>query len=49
LIADRIPGAKLVLLPRAGHIFTTDQTQLAQQTVLEFLAAQAGQSLQMEA
>jgi len=49
LIVDRIPGAKLVLLPHAGHIFTTDQTEVARQTVLEFLAAQTGQPLQMEA
>src|SRR4029077_9554295 len=27
LIAQRIPGAKLVLLPNAGHIFPTDQSE----------------------
>ena len=42
LIADRIHGAKLVLLPNAGHIFTTDQTEAAHGAILEFLAAQAG-------
>jgi len=41
LIADRIPGAKLVLLPHAGHIFTTDQTEAAHEAILEFVAAQA--------
>ena len=48
LIADRIPGAKLELLPRASHIFTTDQTEMAQATILEFLAAQVGQSSSAE-
>ena len=47
LIADRIPGAKLVLLPNASHIFTTDQIEASQEAILEFLAGQAGQSLQM--
>lgn len=41
LIADRIPGAKLVLLPHASHIYSTDQTEAAQEVILEFLAAQA--------
>jgi pimeloyl-ACP methyl ester carboxylesterase len=40
LIADRIPGAKLVMLRGAGHIFTTDQTEAAQTEILKFLAAQ---------
>jgi pimeloyl-ACP methyl ester carboxylesterase len=38
LIAERIPGAKLVMLPGASHIFTTDQPDLAQRAVLDFLA-----------
>jgi pimeloyl-ACP methyl ester carboxylesterase len=38
LIAERIPGAKLVLIPRASHIFETDQPGAAHQAVLEFLA-----------
>ena len=40
LIAERIPGAKLVLLPHASHIFETDQPGAAHQAILEFLAAQ---------
>jgi pimeloyl-ACP methyl ester carboxylesterase len=40
LIAERIPGAKLVLLPHAGHIFETDQPATAHHAILEFLAAQ---------
>jgi 3-oxoadipate enol-lactonase len=38
LIAARIPGAKLVTLPHASHIFPTDQTMASNQAVLEFLA-----------
>ncbi len=41
LIAGRIPGAKLAMIPRASHIFITDQTAAAHQTILEFLGAQA--------
>lgn len=37
LIAEKIPGAKLVLLPHAGHIFSTDQTDAAHRAILEFL------------
>ena len=40
LIADRIPGAKLTLIPRASHIFETDQPGVAIRSVTEFLAAQ---------
>jgi pimeloyl-ACP methyl ester carboxylesterase len=41
LIAGRIPGAKLVVLPRASHIFTTDQPEAAHGAILSFLDAQA--------
>jgi pimeloyl-ACP methyl ester carboxylesterase len=41
LIAEKIPGAKLVRLPHAGHIYTTDQGEAAQAAIIEFLAAQA--------
>jgi 3-oxoadipate enol-lactonase len=41
LIAARIPGAKLVVIPRASHIFTTDQPDVAHGAILEFLDAQA--------
>jgi 3-oxoadipate enol-lactonase len=40
LIAERIPGAKLVLIPHASHIFATDQPAAAHHAILEFLAAQ---------
>jgi pimeloyl-ACP methyl ester carboxylesterase len=42
LIAERIPGAKLVMIPHASHLFVTDQTEAARRAVLEFLKAQAG-------
>jgi 3-oxoadipate enol-lactonase len=47
LIAERIPGAKLLMLPRASHIFPTDKTEETHEAVLTFLAkhsdrAQAG-------
>jgi len=38
LIAERIPGARLVLLEHASHLFLTDQTQTAHQEILEFLS-----------
>jgi pimeloyl-ACP methyl ester carboxylesterase len=37
LIASWIPGAKLVLLPNAGHLFTTDQPEAAHAAVMSFL------------
>jgi len=42
LIAGRIPGAKLVLLEHASHLFLTGQTQAAHQEMLEFLLSHAG-------
>ena len=40
LIAERIPGAKLVLIPHASHIFATDQPAATHHAILEFLAAE---------
>jgi pimeloyl-ACP methyl ester carboxylesterase len=40
LIAEKIPGAKLVLIPRASHIFPTDQPDAANKAILDFLASQ---------
>jgi pimeloyl-ACP methyl ester carboxylesterase len=42
LIAARIPGAKLVLLDNASHLFLTDQTEKANREILEFLSLHAG-------
>lgn len=39
-IAERIPGAKLMIIPHASHIFTTDQTEVAHDAILSFLAEQ---------
>jgi 3-oxoadipate enol-lactonase len=40
LIAQRISGSKLVMIPQASHIFSTDQPDAAHMSVLEFLSAQ---------
>jgi 3-oxoadipate enol-lactonase len=42
LIAERIPGAKLVMIPHASHLFLTDQTEVSHQAILEFLNQQTG-------
>ena len=42
LIAERIPGAKLVMIPHASHLFLTDQTEVAHQAILQFLNQQTG-------
>lgn len=39
LIAARIPGARLVMLDRAGHLFFTDQPEAAHTAIREFLSA----------
>jgi pimeloyl-ACP methyl ester carboxylesterase len=39
LIAARIPGAKLVTLPHASHIFPTDQTAACNHAIMAFLPA----------
>jgi 3-oxoadipate enol-lactonase len=42
LIAERIPGAKLVMIPHASHLFLTDQTEVSNHAILQFLNQQAG-------
>ena len=49
IIAERIPGAKLVMIPNASHILGTDQPDAAHHAVLEFLAAQSNHPLHMQA
>jgi len=39
LLAERIAGAKLALIPHASHIFETDQPGVAVRAITEFLAA----------
>ena len=41
VIASQIPGAKLVLLDRAGHIFSSDQPEASHQATLAFLSSVA--------
>jgi len=48
LIAERIPGAKLVLIPDASHIFETDQAGEANRAILEFLSAQQSQAARLQ-
>ena len=40
IVAERIPGARLIMIPNASHILATDQQELSNQAVLDFLAAQ---------
>ena len=49
LIAARVPGAKLVMIPHASHIFATDQPDLAHEAILSFLANQDGRVQTQEA
>jgi 3-oxoadipate enol-lactonase len=42
LIAGRIPGARLVLLEQASHLFLTDQTEASQKEILDFLSLHSG-------
>jgi 3-oxoadipate enol-lactonase len=42
LIAERIPAAKLVMIPHASHLFLTDQTEVSHHAILQFLNQQAG-------
>src|SRR5580692_3186170 len=42
LIAERIPGAQLVMIPQASHLFLTDQTEVSHRAILEFLDEHAG-------
>jgi 3-oxoadipate enol-lactonase len=41
LIAGKIKGARLIMLPRASHIFTTDQPDASQNAIMEFLGQQS--------
>jgi len=44
IIANRIAGAKLVLLPDAGHVFWTDQPGAAHAAILAFLTDLPGRA-----
>jgi 3-oxoadipate enol-lactonase len=49
LIADKVRGAKLVMIPHASHIFPTDQPEATHRSVMEFLAAQENHEQQTQA
>jgi 3-oxoadipate enol-lactonase len=49
LIAERIPGSKLVLIPHASHIFETDQPGAAHHAILEFLGAHRNRARRSQA
>jgi 3-oxoadipate enol-lactonase len=49
IIAERIPGAKLVTIPHASHIFSTDQPEPSHRAILDFLAAQTRATSQAQA
>jgi pimeloyl-ACP methyl ester carboxylesterase len=42
LIAERIPGAKLLMIPHASHLFLTDQTEVSLHAILQFLNERGG-------
>jgi 3-oxoadipate enol-lactonase len=42
LVAERIPGAKLVMIPHASHLFATDQPEASHNAILDFLNEQTG-------
>jgi pimeloyl-ACP methyl ester carboxylesterase len=37
IIADRIPGAELVMIPNANHVLMTDQPEHVSEVLLEWL------------
>jgi 3-oxoadipate enol-lactonase len=41
LIAERIPGAKMAMIPGASHLFLTDQPEASNRAILDFLAVQS--------
>lgn len=49
IIAGRIPGAKLVVIPNASHILGTDQPEAVHQAILNFLDANSGRHREMQA
>jgi 3-oxoadipate enol-lactonase len=42
ILAGAIPGARLVMLPHASHIFLTDQLEPARDAILSFLDQASG-------
>ncbi len=48
IVASRIPNARFVLIPHAGHILMTDQPELTGQHLLEFLEEVSGNQLESQ-
>ncbi len=44
-LARRIPGARRVILPNAGHMFSTDQPELAHRAMFDFLGSVNGHAV----
>jgi pimeloyl-ACP methyl ester carboxylesterase len=42
VVARRIPGARFVLIPNAGHVMMTDQPECCLNVILEFLSEREG-------
>ena len=40
-IAEKIPGAKLVIIPDAGHLCTVEEPEAVSKAIEEFLAVQS--------
>ena len=41
ILGKHIPGSRLVMLPHASHIFSTDQPEASHREILAFLSASA--------
>jgi len=48
IIAERIPGAELVMIPHASHLLFTDQPAATHDAILRFLAAHADERTDAE-
>jgi pimeloyl-ACP methyl ester carboxylesterase len=46
ILAERIKGARLVMLPHASHVFITDQTEATVRAITEFLQARSSERRQ---
>lgn len=48
VVASRIPGARFKLLPKAGHMLTTDQPERTLECLLHFLAEVSGRDSHLD-
>jgi pimeloyl-ACP methyl ester carboxylesterase len=42
ILSERIPGAELVLLKGAGHLYHSEQPEAADRAVLDFIGRHSG-------